>query len=302
MVIEVTRLGGFMIRGIILSLLLFGCTLTDDVGLTHRSTVATRTQGFGLNYSGEFAQIGMMDNTCRVQTQTGFIGADYDVVSGEEDKVEDIYGPSVLVVGASGNNAYILNATNLSNSIIYSGPVDQAKFIDNGAVILSDCNVNWLSEDSIFSAAVPCGGQLSVNPIDGTVYLGTTENIVVVTPDGLQTTDSSGSLVAFDSSLNILYSGRVGDSFVTGLQDGVQIWSTDLGQPVSSLDDMGERGMVAVMIGGSAGGAVITLDGLTGEVKSNFVTPTTADSIKVSGNGAVIAIGLPNEVHFYDVK
>lgn len=291
-----------MIRGIILSLLLVGCTVTDAVGLTHRSTVATRTQGFSLNYSGEFAQLGMMDNTCRVQTQTGFIGDDYDVVGGEEDKVEDISGTSTLVIGASGNNAYTLNSTNLSNSIIYSGPVDQAKFIDNGAVILSNCTVSWLTEGNVTSIPAPCNAQLSVNPINGTVYLGTSENIVIATPDGLQTTDSSGSLIAFDSSLNILYSGRVGDSFVTGLQDGIQIWSTNLGQPVSSLDDMGERGMVAVMIGGSEGGAVIFLDGLTGEVKSNFITPTTADSIKVSGNGAVIAIGLPNEVHFYDAN
>jgi hypothetical protein len=302
MVIEVTRLGGFMIRGIILSLLLFGCAVTDDVGLTHRSTVATRTQGFELHYSGEIAQLGMLENTCQVKTQTGFIGADYDVVVGEEDKVEDISGPLTLVVGASGNNAYILNSTNLSNSVIYSGPVDQAKFIDNGAVILSGCTVSWLTEDYVTSIPAPCNAQLSVNPIDGTVYLGTSENIVVATPDGLQITEESGSLIAFDSSINVLYSGRVGDSFVNGLQDGIQIWSTDLGQPVSSIDNMGERGMVAVMIGGGAGGAVITLDGLTGTIRSNFTTPTTADSIKVSGNGAVIAIGLPNEVHFYDVK
>lgn len=290
-----------MLKNIIIAILLSGCTL-DEVEFAHRSTLETRARGVGLHHSGAFAQVGMIGNTCEIQTSTGFIGTDLDVVAGEEDKVEDTFDSLALVTGTSGNQLYVLDRSNYSSYFIDSDNVDQARFYNDGVVVLDDCNLTWIStEEERVSSEIPCGETLTVDHLTGTAFVATTAGLVTATPDGSDVVEVSGSLLAFDSSLGVLYVGELGESIVSGIQNGQVIWSTDLGQPTSSLDDMGIKGMAAVMVGDLESGGVVTVAGLSGEIVSVFETPSTADSITVSGDGSVIAITLPDEVHFYTI-
>jgi hypothetical protein len=291
-----------MLKNIFIALLLSGCTV-DKVEFAHQSTLETRSRGVAIHHSGNFAQIGMIGNVCEIQTSTGFIGSDLDMVVGEEDKVEDTFDSLTLVTGTSGNQLYILDRSNYSSYFVDAENVDHARFFNDGIVTLGDCNVTWIStETERSSVEVPCGETLTVDTTTGTAYITASSGLVIATPDGVETAEVLGSLLAFDSLLGILYVGEDGGSTVSGLQNGIQIWSTQLDQPISSLDDMGERGMVAVMIGDSDSGGVVTLDGLSGEVISVFETPSTADNITVSGDGSVIGITLPDEVHFYSIE
>lgn len=288
-----------MLKSIFMTILLSGCTI-DQVEFAHQSTVETRARGVGLHHSGSFAQIGMLDNTCDIQTSTGFIGSDFDLVVGEEDKVEDTFGSLALVTGTSGQELYILDREDYSSYFVDAVSVDQARFYNDGVVILSNCNLTWMAtqEDQI-SVGVPCGEGFAVDPNTGAAYLGTPDGLVVASPNDIQTTGVPGTLIAYDSTLGMVYTATSGDNTVIGVREGAQVWSTDLDQPISSLDGMGERGMVAVMIGDSDSGAIVTLDGLTGSISTIFQTPSTANNIDVSGNGSVIAITLDDEVHFY---
>ena len=158
----------------------------------------------------------MLDNTCDIQTSTGFIGSDFDVVVGEEDKVEDTFGSLALVTGTSGRELYILDRENYSNYFVDTVQVDQARFYNDGVVILSDCNLTWMStQEEQSSIEVPCGEGFSVDPSTGTAYLGTSSGLVIVSPDAIQTTDVLGTLIAYDPLLDVVYVASPGGNTVS---------------------------------------------------------------------------------------
>lgn len=306
-------------RGIGWSLALLaatGCTSGGDVSFEHRSSLETRARGFGIHDDGSSAQVGMAGNTCEVETASGMIGMDYDVAVAEEDDVQDTVGTDTIVIGQSGTGIFTLDRNEFFDSYLPTPTVDvtdvtEARFTETGIVAVRDqaggLTVDWYENGAtVDSQNVPADvstGGMTVDRATGTVYLPSDSGVVVVTPNGVDTTGEAGDLAAWDATAQVLYVATVGDSVLSGLEaDGTVRFSTDLGSPISAVDDMGSMGAAAVMVGTNTSGAIVTVDGVTGEIRSEFATPSTADEIQVNASASVLAVRLADELHFYSIN
>lgn len=309
-------------RGIGMSLVLLvaatGCS-ADQVSYEHRSSLETRTRGVALLDSGDSAQVGMSGNTCEVATSSGMIGADYDVAMGEDDHVQDAFGTDVIVVGASGIYVVEQGGTGWwddGGTTVDAFGVDEARFTESGFAALQTegeaCEVTWYGTDGTATGELSidaslCGGAFAVDRVGGTAFVGTPDALAIVTPQGVTNGAIAGDLVAWDATAEAIYVASAGGTQVHALAaDGSVRWSVDVGAPVTSLDDMGDVGRVAVMAGTDEAGELLILDGTTGEIASTLVTPSAAQTIVSSGDGRTMAMvvesmGRP-EVHFFGTR
>lgn len=287
-----------------------GCT-PDAVSLEHRAEVETRSRGLALLDDESAAQVGMVGNTCEVDTLSGGISTDNDVAPGEEDNVVDAVGAATLVVGSAG--IYYVDRG------VYGG-FDPEVEIDNaldagitndGIVALSgtdsDCTVSWFEGggDAASANIEGCSGEaFAVDRDGGRAFVPSVQGLVVANPDGSTATiGGAADLVAWDPAQEIVFGATRGASTLSAFTaDGVAQWQADLGGRIMAIDDMETVGAVAVMMEVEGGmGELLVLDSTTGEPLTSVPTPSAAQQVLVGNFGRSMALVLPNEVHFFAV-
>lgn len=295
----------------LISLLSFtGCSFTTG-SFTHLSSLETRARGVSLSDNGEFAQVGMFDNTCQVVTSTSVIGNDLDLVVGQADFVQDFRNGLTI---STGNNSQIVVVDNNLNQYNFNlenaDSINHARITESGFVVLSEnsngCNVTWLDDNGRSKKSTPADCNMldfDVDPI--------TENIYMATPDGIKIgwennpplgLDISADIVSYDYSVERLYAANIGQTTVEGISPDSSEWITDVGLPITAIDSMGTKGNLLVMAGYEDFGTLFEVDGSTGDIKSNFVTPSSAKDISVSDSGSILAIMLEDEIHFFQIN
>lgn len=279
-----------------------GCT-TNQVGVEHTAQLETRARGLALLDDQDSSQVGMAGNTCQVQTSTGAIGADVDVAPGEEDVVTDAFGTDTVIIGQAG--VYVLDGSGWGGyePVVSQVGVTDARLTDSlDVVALSDSgSVSWNGGDPVATSGA---SDFAIDRVSGTAFVVDGSGLSVVTPDGATTTATGNyDLVAYDPASDAVYVATIGGSEVRALEvNGTQRWAADLGGSITSLDDMGAAGSVAIMMEVPSGmGELVVLDGRSGEQLSSVATPSAADEVLVGNNGESMALVLPNEVHFFSI-
>jgi hypothetical protein len=298
-------------RGYALSLALLvaaGCT-SNQVSFEHKSQVQTRAKGVALLDTDDSAQVGMSGNTCEVTTSSGMIGSDYDVAVGEDDNVQDALGTDTLVIGQSGVYVVSQGFFGPGSPVVDMNDVVTARFSDDGVVVGRDTStgfqIDWAGGITDGSSAqigpdANLGG-MSVDRGTGTAYIPTDSGLAIADANtGVTVTEVEADITAWDTAADCLYVATTGSSEVRAIEfDGTLRWATDVGGPVTSIDDM--AGAAAVMVGDDNAGVLVVLDGVTGESTSQFDTPSAANRVVVGNGGHSMAMVLDDVVHFFGV-
>lgn len=305
-------------RRVWLGLIIAGSTACTPsaVQFEHQSELGANTRGVALAADGADGVAGMFGTTCRVTVATADIGADYDFPTNEEMVVDNsmMFGDAaVLVLSDFGAHVtYPDNTWNFDSDDFNTPGVVDGMIFEEGVTLLVDdgtegCKVEWNSGSDVASTAIPgafCDAAIAVDRSTGQAFVANGDEILSVTQDGYTVIGTGADLVVWDGSASVLYAALTGDSSFWGYEaNGATRFEIDLGGAVTAMDTMGPVAQAAVMVEKAGGaGALITVDGNTGEILSTLATPSAVDEIDLSDNGRSMALVLPREVHFFNVK
>lgn len=313
----------WMIGSVVGAAALVGCASPDTVALEHRSELSVQSRGVQLSDDGSSSHVGMFGTTCEVGTQYAMVGEDFDFESDTDTVVDAVVIPGVgmttAVITPDHVNLTTPDLIQWSSELEVRGVLN-ARFVDGGFVALqvppestdTVCSVGWYDSagEQIASAAslgVECtaASDLATDPATGTAWVSTSSGVVRVTADGTVTPidGTANARLAWDASAQALYVGAEGSSTVEAFEmDGVQRWSASLPGELTALASMGDAGNAAVSVTLADGsGEFIVLDGATGDIQTDLPTPSAAQALDVSGDGAVLAVTLPGAVHYFDI-
>jgi hypothetical protein len=293
------------------TLSLIGCVSINE-GFNHLSSIQAQYRGVSLNEGGDFAQVGMFNNTCFVETSNGFITTDLDLSIGEEDFVQDTLKGSTLVIGDSGSGIVVLD----SDLGYYHYPTDSlgqivnAKFTEEGYAVVSrnrgECSIGWLDTSANIRNTISTDCQiqdLDVDPVTGKVFIAVDNQIRIGwTEDPPLSLNLEGNLISFNPILSNLYVAKKNETIVTGVLSDDSRWSVDLGLPVTAIDNIQDTGELVVIAGDIYGGRIFILDGMTGFIETIYTTPGTADEINISDSGNILAISVEDTIHFFSIS
>lgn len=290
-----------------------------DGGLqfSHTSTLHQNTRGVAL-LDGDYARVGMNGTTCDVDPSYAGVSTDYDY-AGSEDTIHDVEGGKVIVTSDEGLHVIDRNPGVAQSESVRPtfGNADWTDGIatDDGAVLFGEastgCMLEWVGYgDDITATLKPsvCDASpgIAVDPTTGTTWVGTIDGISVASPvsDAVSPFLEEGAdLMVFDSATELMYAATRGETEVRALDlEGTEIWRADVGGGVTDVEDFGERASALVSVAYADGtGAVLVLDGFTGELLSELGTPDGNQELTSSEGGSEIALVRDNEVHFYSV-
>jgi hypothetical protein len=301
------------------TLVLSTACASNNSDLQYRGTLDTETNSIVLFEGGEAGHAGMSGTTC-VVTSDGGLADDVDVENDDSETVVDGSNRNGddMVLARSGNSLVTIQRitdefgfTTMGITGQVSAPAAvRAAFVADGLVAASSCGVDFLTSSGDLVASqsfsdLGCTGMEPAFDVDrstSTVYLSSGANAVAVHPNGVTALAGAGdlmTLVSADGALAFADRGANEVRFV-GL-DGVTRWTAQLPGPVVDLEDMADRGTVAVMVDLGNAGQMVLLDTATGLVERSFALPATAEMF-MAANGEVVALQLPDEVHYYTIR
>lgn len=290
----------------------------DSPSVPANGTLYTQARGVVLHEDGKSAHVGMHGTTCEVDTDGAWIGTDHDLPGDSEVVVDAHTCPDgtqeVLVTTDDGVHVVQRDDWWDDGREDYSvdGTID-AGFTDEGIAVLADdpqdgCGVTWVDRGTTHGARTPvspdlcdAGASVTVDPDTGDTYVVTPNNGVVrVELGGVQSVGDAGAdIAAWDKYAQMLYTAREGQGWVRGDDwHGTTLWQVELGHPVISVHNAGDRHGALVLIDAGSQDQIVFVDAQTGDTHVEMTLPDGALDISVAGNGRDIALIKPNEVYF----
>jgi hypothetical protein len=295
-------------------LVLPACAPESDAPIQHKSAMQQATRGLVLHDGGLRGHAGMFETNCPFETQLGRVTGDYQLPDdGEEvqDGGESALGPETVVLVIPGTLFLLEKST---GDYVHERhdwkDLVASRLTDDGVVGLVDsrdgCRVEWRTDDVVTSSVdVDACDQDSFDASrTGRVAIGDPDSGWLVTPDGAVEMGDAGDLVAFDDVTGLVYRSSVGAPDVRAFDPdaGTSAWTTELDGEVQALAAAGGQGAVVVSVELTDGtGAIVWLDGWSGEVLSQVETPSAAPAVTASDDGGTLALVLAEEAHFYTV-
>ena len=317
------RLGLVSVVGALTVLVTTGCDLQSDP-LNYESTLGYATRGLVLHNEDanvdSGAQVGMNSTTCAFDTEYGSIGTDYDYPSDSESVDDSVTTDSgdVQVIVTSDKTVHIqeTDGWNASSSDYDIEGVLVARSFDDGALVLSEGNGNACTLTTVGTSAdatvemdpaQQCAGihTLETDPTLGRGWVGSDQGLWAFEgTEVVSISETPSNIVAYDPYTDALYTAEVGGSVVTALDaDGSERWTTDVGSPIFSLDDLGAEESVAVSVNYADGtGGLIFLDGWTGVNRATVAVATQNNRVVTSRDGHKLSVASANSVDFYEVN
>lgn len=287
-----------------------GCSF-ESTGFDHESVLFVEARGVALNHDGEQGIAGMFDATCLFTTGDGALGEDYDLPSDDEE-VEDSTrqnGRDVVVVSSPEGLHFMSPFAGWQEEIdrFSLEGVRAARLTATDTVALvgdaNSCELVWVGTESAVSVdpSVCASGDLAVDRASGTAFVSSSDAVYAVDPSGAVEIASAAEHVAWDSAAQRLY---LADADIIRAVDatGEELWSGATLGDITAITAMGTRGELAMMSRGLGGGELAILDGDDGVARLAMRTPSAAQELNSSGNGEMLAVGLPFEIHFFGVK
>lgn len=171
------------------------------------------------------------------------------------------------------------------------------------------CVVRWLDRrgeitDQVELDAPLCTESLrlvSARPGDAIGYSNGTST-GIATPEGSLSWDGGGDLVSWDPLNNAVVVAVRGQTEVRAwLDDGTEVWYTDIGQSIEDLDSMGAGGALALATTVGSNGRIVLLDSVTGDAITAIDVPLPGLEISAGSAGTHIALVLEEELHLFSV-
>ena len=280
-----------------------GCQ-SSEITMSHMSTMESQTRGVVLYDDGQRGHAAMWNTTCEFDTLNGWVISDHDLPT-EDEVIQDTH--QGFVVGRSDEGVHIVQ--DRDNDLEESGVI-ASRLLDDGLVTVhhgpeDNCLVSFSGGDRV---SVPLEACDADNGVDtdrvGRVIIGTDSGTLCVDREGATEIDGPNDFVVYDRATRLTYVARYGGMEVRGLtQRGDIRWSYETEGMITSMDDMGRRGMVMIMTSvlGSSQGNIIILEGHSGELVTDHTTPSSDVDITVSDDGTTMAAVLTDQVYFYDV-
>ncbi|MCB9684069.1 MAG: hypothetical protein H6735_03375 [Alphaproteobacteria bacterium] len=316
-------------RLVALTVALGACTTTEPLTVEHRSVLSYRTLGIALDHDGIRGHAGMAGTTCDFGTRMGAVDADYDF-EGQHDTVTDgTDGPDgFTTVVVTGGGVHVVRPDDGDVVDVLVGSPDHGVLVGEADVVVigggvdgggdggteappgddGGCNAGYFHVGKLKAWSVlelpeaACDRDAEVSSDHRErVYVATPDGVVVVAPDGWSRIDATGDLVAWDAAADVLYLANAGEGVVRALEvDGSLRWEVELGGAIRALGDLGEQATAVVSVDRDGAGAVVFLDGQTGETRADVKTPSAARDLVASGDGSVVGLVLKDQTHFYD--
>ena len=287
----------------------------SDGAATGALSVSWRTQvygpiaGFSLEDDGRRAWVGMAGAACRVE-RSGAITTDVDAGPGDE-VVADVSGTGSgsIVVAQSGDRVVFVDGDGAFApgprvaGLVAVGlsPVGWVASRQDGA----DCSLRWTVDGEAAPVATPlvgaCGALASGHELAVAAVVAGDE-VVLATPDGAAVSGGVGDRVAVDDAAGVIYTATRGEPWVRAVSaEGALLWEVDLGAPVRTLDDLGARQAVVVLVDVGDAGAMRVLASEDGRLLLDTPTPGGADAVRVSSGGSALAVAVLDQLHVFDV-
>lgn len=299
-----------------------GCAAIDS-DLQYRGTLNdTPTNGVVLFEDGSAGHAAMGGTTCQIEPNGG-IQNDVDVVEDAEEEILDgsKTGDGSTVLARTRGQLHIMQQDGISTNVGFDIPdteiahvqvpgITDARFVADGIMTLADCTVAWTdlhgevmdSQELDVAVCTGMNGSFDVDRVSGTAFVNTDKAIYSVTKDAVTLLASSGDTYAVSQELQGLAIADAGSANLTFTNyAGEAQWTANLSGNVVDIADFGARGWVGVMTDGAEGAQLQMLDGATGAVVKSFHLPDVAEVVP-SANGEVLALVLPNAVHYYNLR
>ncbi len=278
------------------------CKTDDTLHLEMMSSMQSATRGVVLYPDGQRGHAAMWDTTCQFDTLNGWLIEDYDLPTDIED-VQDQYRGKVL--GHSPQGLHVVQ--NRAEDVLLDDVI-HGRFLDDGTVAMvrdtrSGCVVEIDGQAATVDDAV-CDPRTEITvDREGELYAATGSELLRMGKDGSENLYGDADLVVFDPATGLVYAAKTGDQHVSGLyRDGALAWRTRVPGYVHSLDRMGDRGNALVMVDDpKGGGALIVIQGDSGEIITDHSTPSGDGDVVMSDDGRTLAVVMPTDVYFYDV-
>ncbi len=309
-----------------LGLLTTACEL-GTAPMSHQSTLGQMTRGIVLHDadtpSDSGAQVGMSGTTCDWDPVYGGIGTDYNY-PGEDETVDDVAendNGDVQVVVSTDKTVHIQESGDTLNTSSRDYEIDGvlvAQNYENGAIVLTegdgnDCSLVTVGTDNDTTYDLKGDRQclgvhtLETDPTSGSAWVGSDAGLFSLEGAEMVTiNEEPANIVAYDPYTDALYTAELGDSVVRAIEpDGTVRWETDVGASIFSLDDVGAEEAVAVSVNytdGTGTGAVIFVDGNTGEIRTNQQTLTQNNTVVTSRDGSQLSLANSGGAEFYGVN
>ncbi len=280
-----------------------GCQ-QSEISMSHMSTMDSQTRGVVLYDDGQRGHAAMWDTTCEFDTLNGWLISDHDLPT-DDEVIQDTYNG--IVLGRSDEGVHIVQDR---DSDVSQHGVVASRLLEHGFATLhyqratDSCAVDF-DRKTVAVPLAACDDDAAVDSDrKGRLLIGTSDGTLSVSEDGVDEIGSSADIVIYDRATGLTYTAQYGGTEVTALDEYGDIkWTYETDGEITSMDDMGRRGMVMVMTGvpGSTQGKIIILEGISGEVVTDHGTPSNDVDITVSEDGTTMAAVLKDQVYFYDV-
>ncbi len=280
---------------------------SNDV-LRHRSAFLGPIKGAQLGDADE-AWAGMADMACRLDTSSNLVALDIDVDPESSETLVNV--GSELVVQVPGGLVITDLEGGLLEELVMPDFVDARGTRDDALVVLTNdpergCLVTpSLGADPIEVPGAGCdGGDFwTVDPETGTIYIQTAEGILEIRPDKTTSiTGAQGDMIAYDPTLQMLYTARGGRSVVQGWRsDGSLRWEAFLPGPVISLDVLGDDSAALVIAEVDSASEIWVVDGYDGDTHFLNRLSVVVQEAAVNDDGTVVALYSFARLDFFDL-
>ena len=270
------------------------------------STLDAETNGVAMSRSGNDSHVGMSGMTCTISTEWGCPIDDADLPTREE-RVLDHYDGMTLATTAGTVHQIDAQGWRRTDDIAAAG-VRAARYATKGMMIVhGDADACFVQQGdqqtSIPGILCDEGLDVEVDRGGSALFTATRHGVYVVDLERGAEKVIEGDLVAWDTTLNQIYTATSGETTVIATQrDGTEVWTTDVGLPITSIATRGDKGQVLVLTESTDGfGNLVRLDGIDGSTLGNSELPDSVGEVEVSGNGQTVAIVRPTEVHYFSM-
>lgn len=287
----------------------------EPEGFQQESTLWADTQGVAMDSRGQVGGAAMSGVTCQVDISSGYVGADVDPDWEDDESIVDAEAmPDGGVIGlaVTDRGFHLIAFDDWESGVIgsFDIPVLDVRFTDDGfASIHNDggaCMVEWLNPRGDVTASQGAAGNCRPGFAMATdaAFVNTTAGLNRVTENSAEVIAESADLVAWDASLDLLYTATSGSNAVSALRaDGELVWTTQLEGAIADLEAVAARGAVFVSVEyPDLSGGLVMLDGATGAEIAIAQTVSAARDIELSVDGTSLAAAVPGQVHYLRVE
>jgi hypothetical protein len=292
-----------MSRGLAAVCLLISTACGIENELQQTATLEARTNGVTLSEDGLDGTAGMIGMTCTIDAMFGCPTVDIDLPT-DHEKVADHFGGRTL--GTSDEGLHTIEAGEYRQSLdVLTHNVRSAAWAYDGPMWLADgpsgCSLTLPGGATVPASDDACveGARMSPDRV-GALWVASNGVTQRISASGSQIIAQAGDLIAWDESMQRLYTANRGERELRALDEkGVVLWSVKASGPIRDIAARGDRGEALVRVDKGKLTVLERRDGADGTLLGRSRLGPEEGKITVSENGRTLALAQDQRVTFF---